>query len=105
MKTVRGNVQFGLKMKGVPPAERRQIAGRFIDMVKLRGFEDRYPTELSGGMQRRVTLARILAADPEVLLMPFAALDRDDAPGDVGGAAAHSRPEPQDHDLHHAQHR
>ena len=76
-KTVRGNVEFGLKMKGVPPAERRQIADRFIDMVKLRGFEDRYPTELSGGMQQRVTLARILAADPEVLLMdePFAALD------------------------------
>lgn len=76
-KTVRGNVEFGLRMKGLPPAQRRRIADRFIDLVKLRGFEDRYPTELSGGMQQRVTLARILAADPEVLLMdePFAALD------------------------------
>jgi NitT/TauT family transport system ATP-binding protein len=76
-KTVRGNVEFGLKMQGVPRTARRDRAQRFIDMVKLRGFEERYPAELSGGMQQRVTLARILAADPEVLLMdePFAALD------------------------------
>jgi NitT/TauT family transport system ATP-binding protein len=76
-KTVRGNVEFGLKMQGVGRAARRVAAQRFIDLVKLTGFEDRYPIELSGGMQQRVTLARILAADPEVLLMdePFAALD------------------------------
>lgn len=76
-KTVRANVEFGLKMQGVPRTERRDRAQRFIDLVKLTGFENHYPTELSGGMQQRVTFARMLAADPEVLLMdePFAALD------------------------------
>jgi NitT/TauT family transport system ATP-binding protein len=75
--TVRRNVEFGMKMKGLPRAERAERAAAFIEMVSLRGFEDHYPAELSGGMQQRVTIARLLAADPEVLLMdePFAALD------------------------------
>jgi len=76
-KTVAGNVEFGPKMKRLPRAERRSIAERFIRMVGLTGFEHFYPGQLSGGMQQRVTLARLLAADREVFLMdePFAALD------------------------------
>ena len=76
-KTVRDNVGFGLKMRGLPKAERDQIAREYVALVGLSGFEDRYPHELSGGMQQRVGVARVLANHPEVMLMdePFASVD------------------------------
>ncbi|MCR8657158.1 ABC transporter ATP-binding protein [Paenibacillus endoradicis] len=76
-KTARGNVAFGLEAKGVDKKERDEKVSYYLALVGLKGFEDRYPHELSGGMKQRVAIARSLAYDPEVLLMdePFAALD------------------------------
>ncbi len=75
--TVQQNVEFGLKLRGMPPAERRDVALRYLAQVGLDGFERHYPKQLSGGMMQRVALARALANDPAVLLMdePFGALD------------------------------
>jgi len=76
-RTVLENVVFGPEVRNVPRATREAEARRLIDLVNLRGFERRYPHELSGGMRQRVALARALANDPEILLFdePLAALD------------------------------
>ncbi len=76
-RTVRDNVAFPLQIRGESKSRRWEISQRCLSMVNLDGYEDRFPRELSGGMQQRVGLARALASDPEVLLMdePFSALD------------------------------
>lgn len=75
--TVRNNVAYGLRLRGVPKAERNAVADKFIKMVGLTKFADSFPYQLSGGMKQRVSIARAFANDPEVLLMdePFSALD------------------------------
>lgn len=75
--TVLQNVCFGLREKGMPLAQQKELAGQFIAKVGLRGFEQHFPKQLSGGMQQRTALARALANAPRILLMdePFGALD------------------------------
>jgi NitT/TauT family transport system ATP-binding protein len=77
-RTIAGNVRYGMELqKRFERVAMRERTGYFIELVGLAGFERHYPSELSGGMQQRVNLARALASDPSVLLMdePFAALD------------------------------
>jgi NitT/TauT family transport system ATP-binding protein len=75
--TVKENVEFGLKMENIPKNIREEKSSHFIDLVGLKGHEGKFPKELSGGMKQRVQLARVLANDPDILLMdePFGALD------------------------------
>ena len=76
-KTVMGNVEIGPKYAGVPKGERQERAQHFIELVGLKGFEEYFPRQLSGGMKQRVGIARAYTANPEILLMdePFGALD------------------------------
>lgn len=76
-RTVEGNIEFGPRMRGISKRERKVLLDKYISLVGLTGFEKSYPSELSGGMQQRVGIARVLANDPSVLLMdePFGSLD------------------------------
>ncbi|MDP2984655.1 MAG: ABC transporter ATP-binding protein [Candidatus Latescibacter sp.] len=76
-KTVRGNIEFGLRMRGMEAGQRKEITEEYIRLVGLTGFEKSYPEQLSGGMQQRVGLARALASNPSVIMMdePFGSLD------------------------------
>jgi NitT/TauT family transport system ATP-binding protein len=72
-----GNIAFGLKMRGKRKSERAAVANRYLELVGLSGQGHKHPQELSGGMKQRIQIARVLASEPQILLMdePFAALD------------------------------
>lgn len=71
------NVLFALKIRGIPKKEGIHLAGKYFDLVGLNGVENKYPSQLSGGMRQRVALARALSVEPKIILMdePFAAVD------------------------------
>jgi NitT/TauT family transport system ATP-binding protein len=75
--TVLQNVEFGLRIKKVPPQEARSIARKYIELVGLQGFENYYPSQISGGMKQRVGIARMLAMRPDIMLIdnPFGQVD------------------------------
>lgn len=76
-RVVRKNVEFGLEYRGMPLGERKKLSEKYIRLVGLSGWEDKYPYELSGGMKQRVAIARALVNNPRILLMdePFASVD------------------------------
>ena len=76
-RTVLSNVEFGLEIEGMARDERRAVADKYLELVGLKGFENYYPHQISGGMQQRVGIARALSKKPEILLMdePFGAVD------------------------------
>ncbi|MCL4518303.1 MAG: ABC transporter ATP-binding protein [Thaumarchaeota archaeon] len=76
-RTIQANVEFGLELKGASKDARSEASRKYLDLVGLGGFENKFPREVSGGMKQRASLARSLALDPEVVLMdePFGALD------------------------------
>ena len=76
-RTIQANVEFGLEIKGASREERSKSSRKYLELVGLAGFENKFPREVSGGMKQRASLARSLALEPEVILMdePFGALD------------------------------
>lgn len=76
-RTVRENVEFGPEVRGLSKQKRGEVAAKYIELVRLAGFENSYPNELSGGMKQKAAIARALANEPKVILMdePFASLD------------------------------
>lgn len=76
-RTVLGNVKFGLELKGHPEGEIEEISKEYIELVGLQGFESYFPHQISGGMKKKVAIARALSIDPDIILMdePFADLD------------------------------
>ncbi|MFM1654902.1 ABC transporter ATP-binding protein [Brevibacillus sp. B_LB10_24] len=76
-RTVKGNVEIGLEIRGMSAREREEQSSAYIELVGLKGFENHYPQELSGGMRKRASLAKMLVYNPETLLLdePFGALD------------------------------